>query len=122
MDKVFNNIDAHTVWMSPKQSSEFMEQLTGNHKGIGILFNYDKQKNMIHIIKVFSNGPAEKAGLKKNDYIYAVEGKPIRPDSKLEDVIASIKGELGTKVQLTIESNKKRREVVVTRGIITYPR
>lgn len=121
MDKVFNNIDAHTVWMSPKQSSEFMEQLTGNHKGIGILFNYDKQKNMIHIIKVFNNGPAEKAGLKKNDYIYAVEGKPILPDSKLEDVIASIKGEKGTKVQLTIESNNKKREVVVTRGDYYVP-
>jgi len=55
----------------------------------------------IIIYEPIPGGPADKAGLKKGDYIIAVDGKSVNGET-LEDAIKTIKGKEGTTVNLTI--------------------
>ncbi|MFL1780705.1 S41 family peptidase [Candidatus Hepatincolaceae symbiont of Richtersius coronifer] len=126
MDTVFNSIDAHTAWISAEESKKFLEQLKGKYKGIGILFNFDKAKNMMLVLKVFDNSPAKNAGIKKGDYIYAVEGKTITKDDRLEEIVNNIRGEAGTKVKIGIfrinQANLEEKvSYEVTRGNYYVP-
>ena len=121
MNTVFNDIDAHTVYMDSKKADEFRSNLSGNHKGIGILFNFDKSKNMIYVVKVFKDSPSQKSGLLNGDYIKAVDGVKIDPKESLEKVINSIRGENGTKVKLAIVRGEKTFDVEVIRGDYYVP-
>ncbi|MCL2567622.1 MAG: S41 family peptidase [Alphaproteobacteria bacterium] len=121
MSIVFNDIDAHTVFMSTKKAEEFRANLTGNHKGIGILFNFDKAKNMIYVVKVFNQSPSQKAGIQDGDYIKAVDGKNINPKDSLEKVLDAIRGPNCTKVNLTIIRGDKTFKVDVIRGDYYVP-
>jgi carboxyl-terminal processing protease len=121
MTIVFNDIDAHTVYMSTKRAEEFRANLSGNHKGIGILFNYDKAKNMIYVVKVFKESPSQKAGILDGDFIKSVDGKNINPEDSLEKILDSIRGPNGTKVNLTIIRGDKTFSVDVIRGDYYVP-
>jgi carboxyl-terminal processing protease len=121
MSVVLNEIDAHTLYLSKKDAENFTQRMTGNYKGIGVMFNFDPQKAMLLVIKVFDNSPAKKAGIIKNDYIYAVDGEPIDVKSKLEDTINKIKGQDGTTVKITLKRNDELVDVLVTRGDYYVP-
>jgi carboxyl-terminal processing protease len=121
MNTVFNDIDAHTVYMDSKRADEFRANLSGNHKGIGILFNFDKVKNMIYVVKVFKDSPSQKSGILNGDYIKSVDGVGINPKESLEKVIDSIRGENGTKVKLAIVRGERTFDVEVTRGDYYVP-
>jgi carboxyl-terminal processing protease len=107
--------------MTPSKANEFTSHLTGNYKGIGVMFNFDKNKNLLKIIKVFDDSPAKKAGIQKNDYIYAVDGKKITLDDKLDEIINSIKGVDGTTVKITLKRDDALVDVLVTRGDYYVP-
>ncbi len=121
MNLVFNDIDAHTVYMDSKKAEEFRSNISGSHKGIGILFNFDKDKNMIYVIKVFKDSPSQKAGILHGDYIKSVGDKVINPQESLENVINAIRGENGTKVTLTIVRGDRTFDVDVLRGDYYVP-
>ncbi|MDR2007490.1 MAG: PDZ domain-containing protein [Alphaproteobacteria bacterium] len=121
MTIVFNDIDAHTVFMSTRKAEEFRANLTGNHKGIGILFNFDKTKNMIYVVKVFNQSPAQKSGILDGDYIKAVDGNTIDPKDSLDKVLDAIRGPNGTKVKLTVIRGDKTFDVEVIRGDYYVP-
>lgn len=121
MSSLFNSIDAHTLYMPTKKANDFSSHLSGKYKGIGVMFNFDKNKNLMQIIKVFPDSPAKKAGVRTNDYIYAVDGREISLEDKLEDVINSIKGQEGTTVKLKLQRDKDFLEVLVTRGDYYVP-
>lgn len=121
MNTVFNDIDAHTVYMDSKRANEFRANITGNHKGIGVLFNFDKDKNMIYIVKVFNNSPSQKAGMLSGDYIKSVDGKDINPQETLENVIDAIRGENGTVVKLAVVRGERTFDVDVVRGDYYIP-
>ncbi len=118
---LFNSIDAHTVYMIPSKADEFTSHLTGKYKGIGVMFNFDKTKNLLKIIKVFDNSPAKKAGIQKNDYIYAVNAKQITINDKLDEIINTIKGSDGTTVKITLKRDDELIDVLVTRGDYYVP-
>ena len=66
------------------------------------------------ITDVQSDGAADKAGLKRGDLIYAVNGKPVDSPSALQHVIASLKP--GSKTDIAIEREKKEMQVPLILG------
>ncbi len=87
--------------------------------GIGAFINFQAEDEPhVVILDVIPGSPAEKAGLKAHDSIYAVDGDPVLLEEGA-DVVQRIRGEAGTKVVLTVQTpGKDKREVEVTRAQI----
>jgi len=91
--------------------------------GIGAFINFQAEDEPhVVILDVIPGSPAEKAGLKAHDSIYAVNGDPVLLEEGA-DVVQRIRGEAGTKVVLTVQTpGEDKREVEVTRAQISGTR
>lgn len=67
----------------------------------------------VTVIKVFSNTPAEKGGLRVGDTILAVDGIPIG-GMPFDSIIAHIRGEVGTSVALQVTYAGARKSIMKT--------
>ena len=74
---------------------------------------------LIRVIEVLNGSPAEKVGLKKDDFITHVNGELVRALTP-EQVIEKLRGPAHSKVDLTIvrKGQDKALEVAVNREII----
>ncbi|MFN2461681.1 MAG: S41 family peptidase [Candidatus Velthaea sp.] len=123
--------DKYTVFLSPKEYSELNEGLDGtDFGGVGLSYDIDEQSKTIHVQNVIIDGPAEKAGVLSEDYITAVDGKNVHdlvvgkpPEAQTKIVSGLLRGEAGTKVQLTIQRSGQAltAPVSVTRAVIHSP-
>ncbi|MCH5268718.1 MAG: S41 family peptidase [Lachnospiraceae bacterium] len=93
--------DEYAAYYSADEYADIMEKTSGKYYGIGAYVKQDSQTGAITVVNPMANGPAEKAGIKAGDIIYAVEGTEIT-GKDLSSVLALIKGEKGTKVTLKI--------------------
>ncbi len=66
------------------------------------------------IADVVKGGPAEKAGLKKNDVVIAFAGRAIADSGMLRNAVAA--APIGQEVKITIERNGKREDLNVMIG------
>jgi carboxyl-terminal processing protease len=87
--------------------------------GIRILPSPD---GFVNIVQPIDGTPSMKAGLHAGDKIIMVDGKSIENES-IDTVVDMIRGEVGTKVTLTIlrQGMDSTFEVEITRAIINYP-
>ena len=74
--------------------------------GIGAYVTQNTDTGAITIVKPMKNSPAEKAGLKAGDIIYAINDERVS-GKDLSAVLAQIKGEEGSKVKLTIVRSRE---------------
>ena len=77
-------------------------------------FEMSYQATGAMVVGVTENSPAEKAGLKEDDVITAVDGKEIAYVSDLTSYIAS--RDPGDEITLTIERDGEEKEIKVTVG------
>jgi carboxyl-terminal processing protease len=114
--------DDHSKYLSPQQVVAEQAKYAGkqDYAGIGILLAPVQEHQQASVVLTFPGGPAEIAGLKPRDSIYAVDGKPILDrDGALKDLI---RGPEGTHVKLTVGSpGEDTREVYLTRRRINGP-
>ncbi|MGH7249788.1 MAG: S41 family peptidase, partial [Minisyncoccia bacterium] len=64
--------DPYTDYFTPKEASDFNNELDGCINGIGAQLGKDKDNNLT-VIAPIANSPAAKAGLKSQDIIEAVD-------------------------------------------------
>lgn len=89
-----------------------------NYKGIGVALRSSVYcPGYFEVTAVLEGGPADAAGVKKNDCVMAVDGKDIK-GMALPDLVNIIKGPEGTTVTLSLDGASKR-EVEVYRGDIS---
>lgn len=93
--------DPYTVYYTPEEIKELMEQTQGIYYGIGCYVGLDETTNCTKVVKAIPGTPAEEAGLRPDDIIYEVDGVSTY-NKDLNSVVALIKGEEGSKVTLTI--------------------
>ncbi len=102
---VYGLDDPYSVYLTEESYAKMMESTNGEYVGIGVGVSPEPDKNTILINQVFTNSPAEKAGLQIGDEIVKVEGELVYGD-KMDDAITKIKGKEGTSVVLTIYEKK----------------
>lgn len=87
--------------------------------GIGAFINFEaEQVPHVVILDIIPGSPAEKAGLRAHDSVFAVDGSPVLLEEG-GDVVLRIRGEAGTKVTLTVQTpGEDQREVEITRARI----
>jgi carboxyl-terminal processing protease len=123
--------DRYTVFLSPKEYAALNEGLDGtSFGGVGISYSIDDKTKDLHVENVILDGPSDKAGLLPEDIIVAVDGKPVPQilqgaatlELQQKKVTTVLRGDPGTKVQLTVQRNGKVMDpVTVTRATIHQP-
>ena len=112
--------DPHSSFLNPKLTKSFTQELDGSFDGIGA--EIGRKQEFLVIIAPLANTPADKAGLKPNDKILAIDGKDTT-DLSVDQSVSLIRGEKGTTVVLTIYSDgdDKPRDVSIIRQEIDIP-
>lgn len=79
IEGMYNKIgDNYSMYMNQDNTESFEEQIEGEYTGVGIEIRNDVDKDekiTIVINRVFSDSPAERAGLKAEDTILEVDGE-----------------------------------------------
>jgi carboxyl-terminal processing protease len=91
--------ECHTYYLDPDRAKGF-NQLPAEYSGIGAQLSANPN-DVPEITVVFSNSPAEKAGVKAGDKIKTVNGTDVK-GLTAEEVANKIKGPDGTTVELVL--------------------
>ncbi len=99
-DGMVDDLDPYTEYIPEKRMSEFELLTTGKYGGIGSLIR--QKEDYVRIAQPYQNSPADRAGLKIGDRIIAIDGKDAK-GLTTEQVSSMLKGEPGSKVQVTVK-------------------
>lgn len=108
--------DEYSEYMTKEEVDKYMSDNLGNYVGIGVYISENDDKNTI-IIGVMKDSPAEKVGLKAEDYIIEIDGESALGIG-VDEVSRLIKGEEGTTVKLKILRGEEELEFTVERDDI----
>lgn len=120
MEGLMNQLDPHSVYIPAMDLSEANEDIVGNFQGIGVEFNiFDDTVNVLYVVP---NGPSDKGGLQIGDRIIKVgDSSIVSKTLPSADIRKMIRGEAGSKVDLTILRNGQVLHKIITRGNIPIP-
>ena len=93
---------------------------TSSYEGIGAFvgFNEEPEPHIV-LLDVIEGSPAEQAGLKAHDSIFAIDGNPILLEEGLQ-AVDRVRGPAGSSVTLSVQSpGGSERSVEVKRGKLT---
>ncbi len=112
--------DPNTNFFRPDDSKKFEEDVGGNFGGIGAEIGIKNEQ--IVVVAPLPESPAEKAGIKAGDKIIQINDESTF-GFDVNTAVKKIRGEIGTKVKLTVvgADNDKTKEVTITRETITVP-
>ena len=112
--------DPHTMFLEPRDAEEFSSETKANIVGIGARLQEDPLG--AKAARVFESGPAYQAGMRADDVITNVDGKPTVGRS-LDDVVKEIKGKEGTLVKLQVvrKSSTQPLSFVIKRAQVIIP-
>lgn len=113
--------DPYSTFLDPKQTKNFVEDISGSFEGIGI--EIGMRNNILTVIAPIKGTPAEQVGLKAGDKIIKIDH--LTTDNiTLEEAVNKIRGPRNTNVILTILrglSENKTVDYKITRGTIQIP-
>lgn len=112
--------DPYSIFFKPSDAKKFEEDVGGVFGGIGA--EIGKKNEKLVIIAPLKDTPAERAGLKSDDYIVKIDDL-FTADLSVDEAVKHIRGEKGTTVVLTIlrEGWKEPKEISIVRNFINIP-
>jgi carboxyl-terminal processing protease len=111
------SLDPHSSYMTKEEHQELMIETKGSFSGVGIEITF--RDNVLTVVSPIEGTPAYKAGIQAGDKIIRIDGK-LTNDMSLPEAVKAIRGERGSKVDLTImrEGLEKPLEFSLTRDVI----
>jgi carboxyl-terminal processing protease len=106
--------DEYTVYMDKESFASYTEDITGNYAGIGVRIVMGNDE-LVTVISVFANSPAEKAGMQVGDKIIAIEDMDATKFS-VDEAASNMRGEAGTTVNITILRGEKNIDLSLERA------
>lgn len=119
IEDLLSKLDPHSVYIPAEDVKKSNEVLEGNFEGIGVEFYL--LNDTIFVVSAINGGPSELLGIKSGDKIIKVNGKLVagRKISN-SDVTKMLRGEGGTKVDISVKRNNNPKLInfTITRGTI----
>lgn len=109
--------DKYTSFQAPDEKNILNTLTLTEYEGIGMLI--DTIKGNVTVVSPFKDSPAEKAGLKPNDIIKAINGEDITGQTA-EVAAIKIKGPAGTTVKIKVSRSGEELEFNVIRAKVNY--
>ena len=107
--------DPYSTYLDSSQTYNFNQSVDGSYTGLGITITWtDGDCTITEVVK---DSPAEKAGLKVDDLIVAVDKNDITKLT-LEEISQLLTGKKGTSVKLEVMREGEKLKFEVTRDII----
>ncbi|MCV2357457.1 MULTISPECIES: S41 family peptidase [Roseateles] len=104
-------LDPHSQFFDKKNFKEFREGTTGKFVGVGI--EIGMEDGLVKIVSPIEGSPAFRAGLKSGDLISKIDDSLVR-GLGIDQAVKRMRGELGSKVQLTIYRKSENRSFPIT--------
>lgn len=95
-----NGLDPHSQYMDANQTQKLEEQITGQYAGVGM--DIDVKNNQMIIVSPTNNSPAQKVGIKPEDIITEIDGKPVNSFKSLQEASQYMRGPKGSTLDLVI--------------------
>ena len=89
--------DPYTVYYDPEEYKAFKQEASGSYSGVGMTVQMSEQ--LVTVVAVFENSPAEAAQIQTGDIVLSVDGVSATGRT-VDEVVSDIKGPEGTKVVL----------------------
>jgi len=102
--------DPYTTFLLPVENEQFEEVISGVFVGVGMEVGI--RDGFLAVISPLKNSPAEKAGVKAGDKIFAIDGESSL-DLSVDDAVDKIRGEKGTTVSITIIRDKEKEPLII---------
>lgn len=118
--------DPHTVYLDSDYMRDLNDTTAGAFGGVGLTItkavtSTPEKPAYVEVSTPLEDSPGAKAGIQAGDLIIAVEGKPT-PDMTMNEVLAVLRGEVGTPVTITIlRGTSMRFDVTLVRALIEVP-
>jgi len=108
---MLEQLDPHSVYMTPAQVRKSKEEFQGNFEGIGIEF--DIIADTLIVVTPIAGGPSEKIGVQSGDRIITIDDSTAVGITR-DDVFRKLRGPKGTKVNLKILRQGESSPLVFT--------
>lgn len=107
--------DKYTVYYTADEYAKIQESSNGAYYGIGVVVRKNDDGTIL-VVEPYDGAPGKEAGMRKNDVIVTVNGESVA-DQDLNSVVAKIKGDEGTTVNVGIrrDGSDDITELTVTR-------
>ncbi len=111
--------DPYTVYLPPEESEAFTNyineepELEKEYAGLGVAIQPATNGGLV-ITEIFEGSPAQLSKMQVGDVITGIDGVDMI-DSPLSEIVAKIKGEVGTSSVLTINRNNKTLSIKFVR-------
>lgn len=110
--------DTYAYLYTREEYEEMMQDSEGIYVGIGVLVQLDLERDLVEVIRVYEDTPAEEAGVEQGDYFIAVNDEDVL-GMDINQVKSRIIGEEGTWVHIKflrdndyVEMDIQRRQVI----------
>lgn len=112
--------DQWSGYYTQEEYEQLLEMNENSYVGIGVTISTEADGGYT-ITEVTSDSPAEKAGIKPFDVIVEVNGESSDSFDSYSDLVAVVRGEAGTVVNLGIKRDKNLLHFDITRAAVFNP-
>ncbi|MEC4985820.1 MAG: S41 family peptidase [Oscillatoria sp. PMC 1068.18] len=98
--------DPFTRLLRPEQYRSLQVSTSGELSGVGLQIDLDPETGELEVVAPIAGSPAEEAGIAPRDRILAIDGFKTA-NLTLDEAALRMRGEIGTKVTLTVKSPGK---------------
>lgn len=117
MQGMLSSLDAYSQFLNPEEYKDLLTETEGEFGGLGIEITL--KDGMLTIVTAMEDTPASKAGLRSGDIIVKINGEITRSIA-LNDAVKKLRGDAGSKVDLTVlhDNDTGLKDVTVVRDMI----
>lgn len=110
LPNLLTSLDPHSAYIPAEELNDVNDDLAGSFSGVGVSFQI--VNDTVRVVEVIPGGPAEKVGILQGDRIIKADTVSLTgPEITSENVFKNLRGQKGTKVELTIKRSNSPKEV-----------
>ncbi len=116
LNKALESLDPHSHYVRPQEFEDRQKTARREYGGLGI--EVTQENGLVKVNYVIPDGPADLAGIKKDDFITAVAGESVLGKS-LDAAVEGMRGLAGDPIKVSVQSpGSFSREVSVVRAVV----